>query len=747
VATSGTGGEPAARYQLMSRAASVGLLMRHTVNLGVALIALADPGSQALSGGRWLLAVLAVWSFYRVLTRSHRAAWLAVDYLFVLAVCLAIPALVSDPDFYASNTAPQAIAGTAVVSISVSVSVWASVPATLGIAAAYACGAAAVTGWENLSSITALYYFAVQCVTASAIRFMLLRAASAVDQARTLRAEAEVAQRVTDAVRDYEHEQLALLHDTAASTLLMVGHGTSLPASRLAAQARRDLHLIREGAWENPPPRVELVAALRDCTAHLSTPVEFDGAEQVWLSGRAAQPVIAAAREAMNNVDRHARASLLRVTVSETSVRLQDDGVGFDVEKPRQGHGVDDSIIGRMARAHGQARIVSRPGAGTLTELCWSATPSAAISSPAVDSDRLVERTRTRYGLALTVYSVVNLAVTVPAADLTGPHAVVDRTLGIVAALCSLAAIPGILWQRWTYAWAAALAIMMVAIAQPALLPEGLVLGYAHWAQGAIGWCVLPLMLALPTRIGATTLVGYWVANSAAAGLREPTAEMLVNIGLGSASILGVQLFALVFNGLMREAATVVEVENEARQRLLTRDRISQALRAEYQRRYATIVDNVVPLLEALTRGEHVDAAMQLRARAECRRLRALFDQADTFEHPLMQRIRPLIDDAEARRVDVVTDLSGTLPDLGDDQITALVTPLAEVLRRAATSARVVLSGADGDVEISVVIDMSSGFDSAATALGDVEVVISGAELWCLIRSGRAAAELNVSSS
>lgn len=46
---------------------------------------------------------------------------------------------------------------------------------TAGVAAAYAWGAAGVIGWENLSSVTALYYFAVQWVTASAIRFILLR--------------------------------------------------------------------------------------------------------------------------------------------------------------------------------------------------------------------------------------------------------------------------------------------------------------------------------------------------------------------------------------------------------------------------------------------------------------------------------------------------------------------------------------------------------------------------------------------
>ena len=103
----------------------------------------------------------------------------------MLAVCLAVPLLVPEPDFFVGNTAPQAIAGTAGVSISVSVPMRASIPMTLGIAVAYAHGASGAVGWDNVASVTAIYYFAVQCTTASIIRLMLLRVADAVDRAGT----------------------------------------------------------------------------------------------------------------------------------------------------------------------------------------------------------------------------------------------------------------------------------------------------------------------------------------------------------------------------------------------------------------------------------------------------------------------------------------------------------------------------------------------------------------------------------
>ncbi|MGE2832368.1 sensor histidine kinase [Mycobacterium sp. SMC-4] len=729
MATNGGGSHQASGRQMAARAATVGLLMRHTVNLGVSLIALADPQSQATPAGKWVLAVLAVWSAYRLSTRSGAARWLGVDYLLVLAVCLAIPILVPDTGFHLSNSAPQAIAGTAVVSISVSVAPRLSLLMALGIAAAYACGAAGVLGWPDVTSVTALYYFAVQWATASVIRYMLLGLAATIDRARADREHAELAKQVNDAVRDYEHEQLALLHDTAASTLLMVGHGTVTDPHRVATQAGRDLALLHDGTWVAPPPWVDLVAALRQCADHITTPVQFGGRERIWLPGRTAQPVIAAAREVMTNVDRHSHASILRVTVSDSTVRLRDDGVGFDADAPRSRHGLRESVLGRMQRSGGRARISSVPQQGTTVELSWLTEPP---DDPTGDTDQLTVPARTRYGLALTVYALVNLLVTVPPA--TGAtHAGLNTALGVLAGAGALAAVPQILWGRTALGWPAAAALLLVTVAQPLSVTNGSVLGYAHWAQGGIGWCVLPLLLGLPVRTGAPILVGYWVIGNAVVLWQEPSSAALVNIGLGSASILGVQLFALIFNGLMRDAAADAHAETKAHHEVLARERVAAALRIEYQRRYAEVVDRVVPLLDSLSRGHDIDHQTQMRARAECRRLRALFDQAGTFAHPLMQRIRPLVDAAEARDVDVTIEVTSALPDLDDAHIAAVAEPLADVLAHAKSHARVVVTGSGETVEVSVVCDT----DTVEHRRIGADVVMADDQVWCLISPPR----------
>lgn len=727
----------ASRRHVIRRAAAVGLLMRNSASLIVALVTVADPASAVSPTGTWLMMVLAVWSAYRLVTRSHSSVVTAIDYGLVLLACVAIPLLAPDPQFYLSNTAPQAIAGTAVVSFAVSVPLRASLPISLGIAAAYAWGAAGVVGWDNIYRIAALYYFALQWVTAGLIRVMVLRVARAVDRASAARRDAELDQEVHDAVREYDREQLALLHDTAASTLMVVGQGAAPSPQRLVAQARRDLNVLGASPWVAPPARMELVAVLRECIAHLTTPVRFDGLEHAWLPGEIGNRVIAAAREVLNNVDRHANARLLIITVCAHSVRFEDDGVGFDPDQPRTGHGITDSIINRMHRAGGQATIRSVPGMGTTTELSWAMTVQPGDFDPTVsDPDRLIDRIRVRYGLALTAYAVANLAFAVPQADLVGAGRHANAVLGVVAALAVVTSVPGIVRGRWQPAMYGAIALMVVTIVQPALLPAELVGGYAHWAQNAIGWCVLPLLLALPTRRGATVLAAYWVIGAVVEFACQPEVAVLVNIGLGTASILSVQLFALLFNGLVRDSSVEAQSEMRLHQRLLARERVSQALSAEYQRRYARLVDNVVGLLRELSESGTVSEDLQRRSRIESRRLRALFDQASIFEHSLMQHLRRVVDVAEASGVDVIIDLAGELPPLSSQDIAGLVAPLGQIAAHARTSARLVVTATPDEVSVSLVCD---GIDPDVPLIDEwardhrVEVIAAEDMVWVVV--------------
>jgi len=80
-----------------------------------------------------------------------------------------------------------------------------------------------------------------------------------------------------------------------------------------------------------------------------------------------------AAREAITNARKHARASQVvvscHVTAGAGTVVVTDDGIGFDPVRTARGTGLRESIVGRMERAGGTAVIESRPGDGTRITL------------------------------------------------------------------------------------------------------------------------------------------------------------------------------------------------------------------------------------------------------------------------------------------------------------------------------------------------------------------------------------------
>lgn len=728
------------RQHLMRRAATVGLLMRHCVTAGVAAIALAEPASGVAPAGRWLLIGVLLWSLLRAVTRSQAHAVTAIDFGITLVVCAGIPLLVSDPGFYLTNSAPQAIAGTAVVSFAVSLPPAVTLPMTVVIAATYAGGAAEVVGTDKVWSVLAVYYFALQWVTASLIRAMLLHVAGTVDGARRAREAAQLASEVDEAVRAFEREQLALLHDTAASTLLMVGQGADLPPELLAAQARRDLEVLREGPWPPTPAHVDVVGALRTAVAHARTPTRLEGREQLLVDGEVAQAVTAATREALNNVDRHARATQARIVIGDDSVSVLDDGVGFDQAYAR-GHGIAESVSARMTRAGGAASVRSSPGAGTSVVLSWSPRPDSQAPPPIADPDGLIDRIRLIYGRALTAYTVANLVTTVPYGVALAGHPTVQTALGIVAGICALLALPSLRGRPWIPVWLNLATLAGVMLTQMTLLAPEKIGTQADWAQGGIGWCVLLQVLPMRTRHGVAILTGFWLAAAAVEIWRYPTTNALVNIGLGTASILGVQLFALMFDGLMRDAAADVHADVSAHRRLVVVDRVARAVAEDNRRRYATLIANVVPLLQRLGDGEPVTESMRREARAESRRLRALFDQSKTFAHPVMRRLRPAIDAAEARGVDVTVDTGSDLPPLDDAAAAALAVPLDIVLSADISSAHVVLGVAGDSVSLSVVCRGVVGPPAlaAAVTIQGGDVVITDDTVWLIVERPHAA--------
>lgn len=721
------------------RAGTVAVLMRHSATVLVAAVMVADPADTAAPAGKVLLAVLGVWSAYRLLTRSRALAPTLVDYAATIAVSLAIPLLVSDPAFYQSNCAPVAIVGTAVITYGISLPARWSLPMTLGIAAAYAYGAAQTAGWPHVPEIFNLYYFALQWATSALMRLTVLRVTAAVDTARHNRQRAEIAEQVGAAVRSYDREQARLLHDTVASTLLLVGQGTALPAERLAAQARRDLQILDSDPAPVRDEPVELVGALGDLIAHLRTPARVTGESSLWLEGPVAHPVVAAARETLTNVDRHARADEVTIDIRADRIVISDDGVGFDPAAPAAGHGLAASVIGRMTQFGGRAAVTSSAGNGTTIELSW---PTARSEANAVDPERLLERIRVGYGLVLVGFSVINLAaIALPALPML-PNPRLQLALAVLAGLCALSAVPDILgphaFRRTRVPPKIAAATLMgVAVTQTMLMPPDLIGGQAQWSQSVIGWCLMPLLVRASQSRARALLATYWFVPAAVSLARIPTAATVLNIALGTASILTVQLCVLLFNSLINTASDSAHAETVSRIKLLTREQVTQALQDEYRRRYAGLITGVRPLLRGLADGRPIDAALRRRAQLETQRMRVLFDQSASFDHPLLRALRPAIDAAEERGVDVSLHIEGSLPELAPVDVDLMAAAVGRALDIAGESARIAITGGPNGVVVSIVCHGVTGDLAQYPELagGDIELTVHGDAAWLTIRS------------
>jgi len=181
-------------------------------------------------------------------------------------------------------------------------------------------------------------------------------------------------------VRAQERADVAAhLHDSVLQTLALIQKSANDPGTvaKLARAQERDL---RTWLFETPVSTTDsLVAALRETAAEiedgLGVPIEVvavgdrDVPEEM-------RPVVAAAREAMANAARHSGAAKIDVYVEvegqAVEVFVRDRGRGFDLDDvPGDRAGVRNSIIGRMERHGGQARVRSTPGSGTEITLQW----------------------------------------------------------------------------------------------------------------------------------------------------------------------------------------------------------------------------------------------------------------------------------------------------------------------------------------------------------------------------------------
>ena len=180
-------------------------------------------------------------------------------------------------------------------------------------------------------------------------------------------------------IRSQERAEMAAhLHDSVLQTLAMVQRSAGDPGE-VAAIARRQERELRAWLAGRPAPgqaarlAAALEAAAADVEERYGVPVEVVVVGDRELDGNH-EAIVAAAREAMTNAAKFGGGGTVDVYAESASGRTQvfirDRGPGFDPGAvPGDRRGVRDSIVGRMERHGGRARLANAPGGGTEVEL------------------------------------------------------------------------------------------------------------------------------------------------------------------------------------------------------------------------------------------------------------------------------------------------------------------------------------------------------------------------------------------
>lgn len=202
----------------------------------------------------------------------------------------------------------------------------------------------------------------------------------------------------TARVREEERAEIAAhLHDSVLQTLALIQNRAGA-ASEVARIARAQERELRAWLYAGGGPAVsDLATGIRDYAAALELeygvrfevvavgePVELAG------EGRPTRALYNAAREAMYNAARHAGGEVtvyLESTGEALDVFVRDRGPGFDPETvPPDRLGVRESILGRMKRAGGTARVRSAPGVpGTEVQVHLELSAGAAGGARTAD--------------------------------------------------------------------------------------------------------------------------------------------------------------------------------------------------------------------------------------------------------------------------------------------------------------------------------------------------------------------------
>ena len=726
-------GALARRYAVLTRA----IVAAGCIALGLAVV----PGPRPVLAAAGMLALLAwILRYTTAMLRSPRAWLVTVDLALVCVAALGERWTVLDAVDADGTGWALAVVTVTAVAVQWHTPLWAGTVAFVALVGAYVAGAWLAVGAVEAQRLPAALWVLPMGAMSRVCYVVLIRAGRRSDAMLAERERHRQDLAVSAARRADEREQQALLHDTVAATLLMVGLGT-VPGPRtwLADQAGRDLLVLRRQV--GPAAPTDLADLLAAEVSGSPVPVRHAALPSVALPSVAADAIAGSVREALRNVARHAGVDHATLTVSVDPLRVDilDDGRGFDPQRvPEHRRGVAASMVERMATAGGRATIRSSPGNGTLVRLEWPHAPHPGAPEQPERSTAIGDRLAD--GLRRGMFGVPVLVLALDAQTLLGDAADYRPLWGevlafaVLAAVTAVAAFPVLRGRPWgVLRWpllTAALAAHVMATA--AVVPAALS-GTAQWSWETFGWWAVLLLLDRPWRYLVCAVVVYFgvtVGQVVAAGRAD--ARTLVGMSTLALVLGGMQLSLWLLGAGTRRTAAVAEGLAAEGERLRTAERVAEQIHRDRHARYAELTGTAGTLLAGLAAGELDPGRPAVRQSCliEAARIRRLLAEGDDSGDPLVHELTACTDLAARRGVVVQFAVRGERPAVPRPVRRALTEPVLLALATAVSAARVTVVAMPDRVVVSAVTDGEPSPD--VTADGPVRVTWSaqGGTVW-----------------
>jgi ligand-binding sensor domain-containing protein/two-component sensor histidine kinase len=176
--------------------------------------------------------------------------------------------------------------------------------------------------------------------------------------------------------------QIAVMSEVARQEMGQAGAEVTGPLSRIADVSRGMVDAMSDIVWATNPGRdqmVDLVARMRRFATDLLTARGIDllltapsPEQSLRLDPEVRRQVYLIFKEAVNNAARHSGCHRVDVALEVgrrvIALRVTDDGIGFEPDDKRAGHGLS-SMSRRAVALDGSLQIVSKAGEGTTLTL------------------------------------------------------------------------------------------------------------------------------------------------------------------------------------------------------------------------------------------------------------------------------------------------------------------------------------------------------------------------------------------